>query len=195
MNKESFYTMKSVSRPNDVKSAISLLSDLVRKTNDADLLLRVGAIQGTYAVYERTNDTTLLEQLIVDIVLLLQDMVNNSAADFYFDKESPLNRSTDLIYTKTDIREDTIPIEKLIAKFTITKKFESATKSIYTSALNTVCRALGITSVSISELNSLSLRIVDHVQAHPEYNRNTRSAANGFVKFLRVYPQTKQSED
>ena len=189
MNNESFLTIKQVSQPKDAKEAIQLLADLIRKRNDPDLLLRVGAIQGTYAVYERTHDTALLEQVVIDTVLLMRDVTCNvfsvpshGIGNFTFPKN-------DLIYAMPASQPETELVENLIRAFVETKKSE-ATRKIYTYALKTLCfDGLDQGEVAMNELNEFADLIENHLKRTPDYNHNVRGAANGFIKYLRSLSQ------
>ena len=191
MNNESFLTIKQVSQPQDAKGAIQLLGDMVRKTNDPDLLLRAGAINGTYSVYERTHDAALLEQVLLDIVLLMRDVTGNGFSvpshgigNFTFPKN-------DLIYAVSTAKPETELVEDLIKGFVGTKE-KASTRKIYTSALKTLCfDGLDQGEVAMNELNEFADRIEEQLRRHPEYNHNVRGAANGFIKYLRKLQQIK----
>ena len=187
-NDEMFLPLKQVSAPQDVKSALRLLEGVARQRNDHDLLLKIGTIQGTYTVYERTCDVKILEQMVLDIILLLTTTLRTSSSLVAPELEFAISSKPDLIYAMPSHAAENLSVLSLIQSFCESKNGE-ATKKIYFYALKRLCEKLEEYAVSRDRLLDLSLRIEAGIQAHPEYNRNTKSAASGFVKYLRRFKQ------
>lgn len=190
MFNESFIVMER--SPSDVKEALDVLTAIVKGRGDADLLLKVGEIKGAYAVYERTNDTSILENIIIDIVLLFKKVVS-PVAPVKPPKTtvSPFGEyRTDLIYyNSADTEEEKISTDELIENFlnkmaAEKKSFSSNTRTSYASSLRKIFKKMKINNVLKCSVPGLAREIESHIKNHPEYNHNIKSAASGIVKYM-----------
>ncbi len=182
MNKEFIaYPVRQV--PEDIRSALEALEGIVKEQNNADLLVKVGAIQGTYAAYERTGEIELLEQIIVDIVVLLGRLV--PAKPFNSNPSGSLFEGrTDLLYMQT-IPDDPeyFVIEDLIEDYLKDKGCEGNTYNSYRASLRNIFRNKPA-SYQKHEFQAL-LNYLDEVRENKNFNHNIRTAAGGFRIYLR----------
>lgn len=187
MSTESFIAIEHT--PTDVKSAIEMLSVIIQQQNDKELLLKMGAVQGVYAVYERTGDVSILEHLIIDIIMLFKNTMSVNAEIpplSYHDMFS--ERRTDLIYIQTsDTNESIVLAEELIEEFLDKLQsertgFSKNTRTTYASSLRRVIKDMD--TVPLNSFGELAHKIEESINNHPGYNHNIKSAANGFIKYL-----------
>ena len=193
MKNEKFIAVPKASQFTDVKSAIDSLSGMVRGKNDPDLLLKVGEIQGAYAVYERTKDISVLEHLIIDLVLLLEKLLTLPTPWPSMGAGHFVGR-TDLIYLESceggnnggasrEASDRAVTVDELIEDFV--KGYSLNTGKVYSAALRTVCmEGLGVFDLSVYGLRDLAVAIANFIRENPSCNHNVKSAAGGFVKYL-----------
>ena len=169
MNNEQFIATKIMDpTPTDVKGAIALLSELIKQRKDSDLLIKIGAIQGAYAVYERTGDVSILEHLIIDIIMLFKNVTSQSCIP------------NDAVISIDDLVED------FLNKLEIERDgISSNTRKNYLASLRKIFKDMSLQVVSQNRLRELATEIDNFVKTHPEYNHNVKSAANGIVRYLR----------
>lgn len=181
-------------KPTDVKSALEMLKTMVRARSNADLLLKMGEIQGAYAIYERTGDVKILEHIIVEIIKLFNNMLSpekTTRKTSFFDTLT--EKPTDLIYYKYE-NSDKISVETLIEDYLNNEqnkkeRFSDNTRYNYETSLKKVFNDMGIQVVTNEQLHHLKDNIKEHMKNHPEYNHNIKSAVNGFIKYLFIICQ------
>ena len=172
--------------PTTVKSAIDLLSTVIKQQKNEDLLLKVGAIQGAYAVYERTADVSILEHLIIDIILLFKDVVSPARATRVPASPDLFGEGrTDLLYMQpADSCMPTISTDTLIKNFLQTLTCSDNTRSNYLACLRKLFKDMGVSEVRQNDFPELIKKIKSTIEDHHEYNHNIRSGANGLIKYL-----------
>ena len=189
MSSENFIVIERT--PTDVQSAIDTLSDVIRRLNDSELLIKMGAIHGAYAVYTRTGDARILEHIIIDLVMLFNVVASRgfgSGQTNPFDPET--HRRTDLIYFKPyNTNEEFLSTEALIEGFLQRlkeekKSFSENTRTTYSSSLRKIFKDMNITEIPRRKMRESAIEIERHLNEHPEYNHNIRSAAKGLVKYM-----------
>lgn len=175
---ENFLTINKL--PQTPKSSLDLLSDIIRSTNNAELLLKVGAIKGAYSVYERTGDVSILEQIVIDIVDLFSEVtIFTHTTDYSIPMGKP-----NLIYAKTQKQdENTIPVESLIEDY-LSKIKSDSTRGCYLSSLKKLIKQMRIFEVDKSKIRELGLEILSYLESHEDFNHNVKSAGSGFAKHL-----------
>ena len=168
--------------PKDIRSALEALEGIVKEQNNADLLVKVGAIQGTYAAYERTGDIELLEQIVVDIVVLTGKLV--PAKPFGSNPKGPFSGRNDLIYMQS-IPDDPeyFVIEDLIEDYLKDKGCEGNTYNSYRASHRNIFKNKPA-SYQKHEFQAL-LNYLDEARENRNFNHNIRSAAGGFRVYLR----------
>lgn len=186
--------LPAVTHPTTVKAALVELASIVQKQNKPALLLKVGALQGSYAIYERTKDASILEQIIMDIIALFKEFFP------LFSSMSPhpdLLHKPDLIYAQpSNAAKASILVSSLIDDFLKALKekrpnVSENTQSCYGSSLRKIFGDMGVQAIPMDGLLDLATAIENHLKQHPEYNHNVVSAARGIIKHLRTLAQRK----
>ena len=155
-----------------------MLSESVKRRNDAELLLKMGGIRGAYAAYTQTGDVRILEHLIIDVILLLQAMMSDPVS------VRGLSESE-----AAAVNEPTVSTETLIDRFLTKQKEERATfsdntRSSYASSLRKLFKDMQVQAIPERMLRGFVFEIDRHLNGHPEYNHNIKSAAAGLSKYI-----------
>lgn len=186
MTRSEFMTCPPViAAPTSLRDAIVWLGGEVKRRGDADLLLKLGAVQGLYRMYERTGDKGVLESLTTEVIVLVGSLVAGttpvSEAE-YLDRFT--KRKTDLIYAQTlsRVAED-VTTADLINDFLSTLNNSENTRNNYRAALRRVLlkeRELHHVKEGVAEL----VAVLDEILCESHTNHNINSAVRRFREYL-----------
>lgn len=103
MMNDQFIPYKQTIQPADLETAIDDISEVVKKTNDNELLIKLGEILGKMSIYRLTGDNAVIESVVIDLAIIINRISNicttNSASDDLYDGNVVLTgKPIDLIY-------------------------------------------------------------------------------------------------
>ena len=127
-------------KPTDLVSAINVISNLVKNTNDSDLLIKMGEINGKITAYNLTKSNVVLESIIVDIAIIMQTYAKHNA-NYNVNDLFTLGRPKVIYYNSTS--DQTIYLKELLDNYyvyltetlgksqTVARSYKSYAKKVF----------------------------------------------------------------
>ena len=202
MDKNEFLIYNKTSQVvTDLDGAIEVISSVVNRTGQKELVLKLGEILGKVSAYRLTGDSAILESVVVDIANIMQNICGtsgtyNASQKQYDIYEKPTQKSGDLIYFETanhDWLDKRVLLDGFF-KFLIEQNVvgSEAVARSYKSYINSYIEEENLVNrqgmVQIAEMKfSLESFVCEKVKGYDNEQkriRNVKSAAKKMIEYL-----------